>query len=820
MTFNELQHKADTFYPALLLEHYISHKRRKLIATILLGMCALLLLIILVTPVLGSFSGNELGALLLAYQYQVRGVLLIVLSCWVLVYVLDAMYFSYYFMKGAPMDFDVAQLITKTPVDDLTAGFLKHELGAYTMLRLGITSQDVSHFLKNRHAQVTSKEYHVIEQDDDPYITLAEYARSLLHFDADFARFLKQRGIDGVTYKAALEWVARAAHKTKQTEAWWSRESLGRVPSIGRNWAYGQTYYLEQYGHTLNEDSSYQNIGERRRIYDDSVATLSRILVKQSGANVMLVAEQAFAAMNVVAAFGKAVADGTIRPELEGRRLFVIDGTLLIDALKEKTDIELKLRQLFVQAANAGNVILVVPEFASFVASASALDVDIVSLFTEALASNRLNVIAVSSTRGFHETIETQHDLMRSFEKVMLPELDASAALSLVQGEAHVIEATQRVFFTVQALQAVVTSAERYFADGSVADKAVDLLHEVASATVARGTTLIRADDVYEVVESRTGIAQGDLSEAEQTKLSTLETTLHQRIVGQDKAVSAVATALRRARAGLTNPKRPMGSFLFLGPTGVGKTETTKALAEVFFGDEDRITRIDMSEYSGPEGLTKLIGSFERSQPGILASKLREQQYGVLLLDEFEKASREVHDLFLQMLDEGYFTDGRGERVNARNLIIIATSNAGSDIIYSATERGEDVAAQTDAIVGEIIKRGTFRPELINRFDGVIVFHALDTAALRQVAKLLLVDLNDRLAIKNVKVLATDALVDYLVKIGNDPTFGARAMRRAIQDEVERVIADGIIAGRVSTGDTVMLVEHEGRLALGDTLAL
>jgi len=815
MTFAELQHKADTFYPALLLEHYVPHKKRKKLASILFGISGAVLLIMLLTPVLGSFLNGSGVQFLIDHTYNIRGLFFVVFACWLTVYVLDAMYYSFYFMKDTPMDFDVAQMIAKTRPHDVTAGFLEHELGLYTMLRLGVTKKDIAHFLKQREHMVTSQEYQVIEQDDDPFVTLAEYARSLIHFDAELARFLKQRGIDADTFKAALDWVATSAHKAKDAEAWWSRDALARVPSIGRDWAYGQTYYLDQFGHALTTDPSYQNIGARRRVYQDGVDTLTRILLKSSGANVMLVAEQALAAMNVVAAFGKDVADGTIQAGLEGKRIYIIDGTSIIDALKEKTDIESKLRQMFVQASQAGNVLLVVPEFATFVANASSLEVDLVSLFTEALSSNRLQLIAVANSRGFHETIETQHDLMRNFEKVVLPELDASAALSLVQGEVHVIEATQPLLFTVQSLQAVVTSAERYFADGSVTDKAIDLLYEVAPAVTQQGKVLVLPEDVYNVVEKRTGIKQGDLSSEEQEKLSSLETTLHQRIVGQEKAVNAVATALRRSRAGLTNPKRPMGSFLFLGPTGVGKTETTKALAETFFGSEDKIIRIDMSEYSGSEGLTKLIGSFESKQPGILSSKLRETQYGVLLLDEFEKAAREVHDLFLQMLDEGYFTDGRGERVNARNLIIIATSNAGSDIIYEATERGEDVAEKTDTIVDEIIKRGMFRPELLNRFDGVIVFHSLDASALRQVAKLLLVDLNERLTIKGVKVLATDDLLEYLVRIGNDPKFGARAMRRALQDEVERVVADGMIAGRVVTGDVVSLVEREGRLALG-----
>ncbi|MEY2641013.1 MAG: hypothetical protein RL150_406 [Candidatus Parcubacteria bacterium] len=809
MTFQELQHKADTFYPALLLEHYLPQSRRKLLLYLCAGLAALALLFVVLT----SFMGTSLGVLAL-YTYKARGVLLLALAALVLLAMLDAMYYSYYFMNGAPMDFMVAQLIAKTSPDDVTKGFLTSPLGAHTMLRLGIGTKDVAHFLAHRTNRVTTREYQLVVQDADPYVTLAEYGRSLIHFDDELARFLKGRAIDAETFRASLTWVAQAAREVRVREAWWSRDALGRVPSIGRAWAYGQTYYLEQYGHRITEDQAYQHMSERRRMYEQDVAMVARILAKQHGANVMLLAEQSLAAMQVVAALAKDIADGVVRHELEGKQLFVINGTQLIDALKEKTDIEAKLRQLFAQAAQAGNVLLVIPEFASLIENASAVAVDIVSLFTEALSSDRISVIAVTNTRGFHESVETQHDLMRSFEKVVLPERDASAALSLVQAETHVLEATRRVLVTMQALQAVVVSADRYFADGAVTDKAVDLLHEVVAAVAGRGGGMVTAQDVYDIVASRTGIAQGDLSAAEQEKLASLEQLLHARIVGQDAAVSAVASALRRARAGLTNPKRPMGSFLFLGPTGVGKTETTKALAEVFFGDEDRIMRFDMSEFGGADGLAKLIGEAGHAAVGVLAAKLREQQYGVLLLDEIEKASREVHDIFLQVLDEGFFTDGRGERVHARNTIIIATSNAGSDMIYEATKQGADVVGQTDAIVAEIIKRGTFRPEFINRFDGVIVFHALDAQALAQVAKLLLVDLNERLALKQVTVRPTDALIAHLVAVGNNPTFGARAMRRALQDEVERVVADALIAGTIRAGDTVSLLPQDGKLRI------
>lgn len=814
MRFAELQHVADTFYPALLLEHALSHALRKRLITFFGLSTLIVFLVMILAQPLSTVIVHASMQFLVAHLYNIRGLFLVLLALWIIVELLDAMYYSYYFMSRAPMDFDVAQLIAKTKPDDITGGFLQSDLGIYTMLRIGVTKKDLVHFLKHRETMVTDREYEVIEQDADPYITLAEYARSIVHFDIAFATFLKKRGIDGNTFKQALEWVATAQHRTKEREAWWSRESLARVPSIGRDWAYGQTYYLEQFGHSITEDTTYQTIGTRAHLYQDTVARVSRVLVKDSGANVMLVADEAVTAMQVVAVLGKEITDGTITPALEGKRIYVIDTTKLLDALKEKTDIESTLQTMFVQAAQAGNVILVVPMFAEFVASAQVLKVDVLTLFTEALASDRLQVIAVSHTQGFHETVETQHDFMRQCERVLLPTIDSSAVLTLLESEVHVLEARYNLLFTIQSLQTVITSAERYFADGSIVDASLQLLHAVASAQTTQKNLLVTSEDVYTVVESKTGIAQGSLSADEQATLQNLEQILHQRIVGQDVAITAIATALRRARAGLTNPKRPMGSFLFLGPTGVGKTETTKALTETFFHTADKMIRLDMSEYSSADALDKLIGSFTTGQPGVLSSKLREMQYGVLLLDEFEKASPDVHNVFLQLLDEGYFTDGRGEKIMARNCMIIATSNAGSDRVYEAIAQGTNTATTTESLIEHIISTGLFRPELINRFDGVIVFHPLDASALRQVAKLLLVELNERLTIKGIKVAPTDELLNYLVSIGNDPTFGARAMRRAIQDEVERVIADGLIANTIETGSTVHLTLRDGKLVL------
>lgn len=288
-----------------------------------------------------------------------------------------------------------------------------------------------------------------------------------------------------------------------------------------------------------------------------------------------------------------------------------------------------------------------------------------------------------------------------------------------------------------------------------------------------------------------------------------LEDVLHKRIVGQDEAISAISSAVRRARSGIANPSRPLGSFLFLGPTGVGKTETTKALAEVFFGRDANIMRLDMSEYSSSDATSKLIGSLESKQEGVLSSLLREHQYGVLLLDEFEKTTQEVMNLFLQILDEGFFSDMSGKKVNARNLIIIATSNAGSDLIWEAVKAGNDLSQSKEAIIDSIVKAGIFKPELLNRFDGVIVFHPLTDVDLKKVAELMLQRLHDRLAERGINLAVDDTLINFVVRYGTDPKFGARPMNRAIQEKVEQVVAEKIIRGDIPTGSPIHVNEND-----------
>jgi ATP-dependent Clp protease ATP-binding subunit ClpC len=480
-----------------------------------------------------------------------------------------------------------------------------------------------------------------------------------------------------------------------------------------------------------------------------------------------------------------------------------LDGAALIDSLKSKVEFENAFYEILVQANNAGNAFVVIPRLTGFIDSAFEIGVDIAEVLSEFLSSSSIQIIALTDERGFHQSIETNKNLMQHFEKLVIKQIDNDGALNILEEEAIRIESEYNILFTYQALEKISESAIRYFSDSEYSDKILDLIEEIKIKTLTEGKFFVTEKEVTDVVALKTGVPQGVIGVGEKEKLSGLEELLHKRVIGQIAAIEAISKAIKRARSGIQNPNRPIGSFLFIGPTGVGKTETTKALAESFFGNEKNIVRFDMSEYNSFDAVEKLIGGTGNKIVGTLSAKIRENQYGVLLLDEFEKADKKVHDLFLQIIDEGKFTDVRGEEINARNLIIIATSNAGSDLIYQASLDNKDIALEKDTVVNAIIERGIFKPELLNRFDGVILFHALKDEHIAKIAKLMLQKLEARLIEKGITIDINEQMISYLVETVRNQQFGARAMNRAIQDMIEGQIAEGIIDGKVTNGSLV-----------------
>jgi ATP-dependent Clp protease ATP-binding subunit ClpC len=823
-------------YPILLLDGVIGHRERHQLLRLLTWLVFLLVIILVVaslSAVIPSFE-SKIPFLQTAVPRLVGGLFLI-FSIWLTIYLLETYFRARYFAplsseQGDLFTFEIGQLLYRATEPDPLIATLTAESGMFLALRLGLPQASVLGFIETHRGVVPTGGSPRVEAGVMPtlpielgkVLTLERLTGWLFDQYPDFAKYLLGFEIQRDDLTGATSWLTRQLFGERLAEAWWTRERLARLPGLAKDWSYGETTHLDRYATDLR-------LSPEATLHPDdplepSATTLQveTILSRDAEANVLLLnpADSA-SGRAVVFELTKLIKRGRVVPVLEHRRPMFLVTARLLAAFDKAQALETELLTILHEVISAGNILLIIDDLPLLIANARQLGAPIEKLLDPFLTSAVVPVLALAGLESYHRILEPLPELMNRLETVMMTAVDPKMLLDKLEDQALTLERRHEILFTYQALLALLDLANERVTAGSIDNEAADLLLELPTWARVKKFTLLGKNEALAYAEEKLKIPVGLVGAVEREKLLQLEVLLHARVVGQDPAIVAIAGAMRRSRAGIRNVKRPIGSFLFLGPTGVGKTETAKALAFVFFGSEESFIRLDMSEYQGAESLSRLIGSRASGVPGILANLVRERPYSVLLLDEFEKADASLRDLFLQILDEGFFTDAQGERVSLRHQIIIATSNAGAPLIWDMVKDGRRLFDEERTIIDSIIKQGIFKPELINRFDGVILFNPLQTDELRAVAKLMLEQLAGRLKEKGMIVKITDPTLDRLVERGADQQFGARPMRRFIQVSVEQLIADAMLVGKLKSGQTVELIPTPALLSgrPADTLA-
>jgi ATP-dependent Clp protease ATP-binding subunit ClpC len=615
-----------------------------------------------------------------------------------------------------------------------------------------------------------------------------------------------------------------------------------------------------------------------------------QILSRRTKNNPLLIGEPGVGKTAIVEALAQQVISGDIPETLRDKRVVTLDMGALVAGTKYRGEFEERLRKVIEEIKSTGNCVLFIDEMHTMVGAGAAEGaVDAANILKPALARGEIQCIGATTLDDYRKYVERDPALERRFQPVQVDEPTVEETIEILRGIKHRYEAHHQLIISDQALEAAAHLSSRFIADRYLPDKAIDLVDEASSKVRIRRTTTplsvseaskilssvrkekddaltqqqyeyaaelrdreqnlagkleilekewtstqeveeneVSEEDVAEVVSMWTGIPVTRLAVEETERLLQMEKVLHEKVIGQEEGVSAVAKAVRRARAGMKDPRRPIGAFLFLGPTGVGKTYLVRALSEFMFGSEDSVIRLDMSEFMERHSVARLVGAppgyVGFDEGGQLTETVRRKSYCAILLDEVEKAHPEVFNILLQIFDDGHLTDSKGRKVDFRNSIIVMTSNIGSDLIKRDTTIGFTVKGDEDKLesknhdrmkskVMEEVKR-FFRPEFLNRVDSTVVFHALNRANILKIVDLMIAEVSKSLLEKGIFLEVTQATKDFLTDQGFDPVFGARPLRREIQNHIEDKLADEFLRGKFGAGDTVEIDVEDGEVII------
>ena len=575
---------------------------------------------------------------------------------------------------------------------------------------------------------------------------------------------------------------------------------------------HSETRVLDQYSRDLTllaASGSFDPVIGR----DEEIRRSVQILSRRSKNNPVLIGEPGVGKTAVAEGIAAYIAGSDAPDSMAGKRLVALDLPALLAGTKYRGDFEERVKAVLKDVKKAGDVILFIDEMHTMIGAGSAEGaIDAANILKPALGRGEVQIIGATTPEEYRRHIEKDAALERRFQPVKIAEPSRSDSLKMLGAVRQSLEKHHGVKISDAALTAAVDLSARYINDRFLPDKAIDLADEAAAHIRVSGGGLVTAEDIAGIVSMWTGIPVANLSADETKRLCNMESILHRRVIGQNEAVTAVSRAIRRGRVGLSDPDRPIGSFLFLGPTGVGKTELCRALAEAVFGESDAMIRLDMSEYMEKHAVSKLIGSppgyVGYEDGGQLTERVRRKPWSVVLFDEIEKAHEDVWGILLQIMDDGRLTDSAGRVVSFRNTIIVMTSNVGAKSISDGRPRmgftpdGGDEAQLMRARINEELRR-TFKPEFLNRIDETIVFRRLSRAEIRSIAERMLLTVAERFKALGMTLSVPDQVVDFLAERGYDEKYGARPLRRAIRSMIEDKAAELMLTDSLGRGDTV-----------------
>ncbi len=624
-------------------------------------------------------------------------------------------------------------------------------------------------------------------------------------------KVLKKNSLTQKEFNLILNWEIEKEQQKQKRRKFWIWENLIKIKPIGLYWSYGYTLNLNKYAIELSK-RDFSDYGELSLFgYSNELEMLKLSLQRKRDNNILLYGDPGVGKQSIVHYLAREIRAGKLGSFLQDKRIFLLNfGDVISNLTNKGFNPEESIQFLFKEAAFAGDIILFVNQVGRYLGTAeNNSSINMSAILIEYLKLPSFMMIGTMITQSYKRLTKEGEAILKNFEIIEVKEPSKENVYRILIDKLK-NEERKNVIVTFQALREIYDKSGYINNQLPLPERAIDLLMELLIFSKRQGLSKISVDVVDDFITVKTGVKQGRLDKSEQDKLLNLESFIHKRLVGQENAVSQISNVVRKMRAGVNDKNRPVGSFLFMGPTGVGKTETAKALAEVHFGDEKKMIRMDMSEFQNSESISQLIGDQASKKIGILSSQVEQNPFSLILLDEIEKADSDILNLFLQVLDEGFLTDAFGKKISFKNNIIIATSNAGADYLKKLLDSNTSKEEIKKQVTDHIIKKNIFRVEFLNRFDGLIFFDSLDSEQLKKVTNLILKKFADKIYLdKNIKIIYKQSLIDEIINRGYDKIFGARSIKRYISKNIENLVAKKIISQEIQNGSEIILKKED-----------